>query len=163
MNEVNSQTSRAKKADSITSKEASKVPEAVAVAEGVMELIQMTGTIGGISMTTGSREINVVVEVATAGSTSASNSHSTTVKNHKSLNLKVIAVAEVVQGVEDVVVLELLHEAETTSTLNQGISSVMIIRSLAAMTATVDVRTSMVTSSALVMTKEMVALVCVEA
>ena len=84
-------------------------------------------------------------------------------KNHKSLNLKVIAVAEVVQGVEDVVVLELPQEAETTSTLNQGISSVMIIRSLAAMTATVDVRTSMVTSSAFVMTKEMVALVCVEA
>ena len=80
----------------LSREEASKVPEAVAVAEGVMELIQMTGTIGGISMTTGSREINVVVEVATAGSTSASNSHSTTVKNHKSLNLKIIAAAEVV-------------------------------------------------------------------
>ena len=80
----------------LSREEASKVPEAVAVAEGVMELIQMTGMIGGISMTTGSREIIVVVEVATAGSTSASNSHSTTVKNHKSLNLKIIAAAEVV-------------------------------------------------------------------
>ena len=39
----------------------------------------------------------------------------------------------------------------------------MIIKSLAAMTDTVDVRTSMVTSSALVMMKEMVVLACVEA
>ena len=147
----------------LSREEASKVPEAVAVAEGVMGLIQMTGMIGGISMTTGSREISVVVEVATAGSTSASNSHSTTVKNHKSLNLKVIAVAEVAPGVEDVVVLELPQEAETTSTLSPGISNVMIIKSLAAMTDTVDVRTSMVTSSALVMMKEMVVLACVEA
>ena len=146
----------------MSKEEATKVLEAVVVAEGVMVVIQMTGTIEWISKTTENIG-NAVVVVAMADLISANSSHSSTVKNHKSLNLKVIAVAEVVQGVEDVVVLELLHEAETTSTLNQGISSVMIIRSLAAMTATVDVRTSMVTSSALVMTKEMVALVCVEA
>ena len=146
----------------MSKEEATKVLEAVVVAEGVMVVIQMTGTIEWISKTTENKE-NAVVAVAMVVLISANSSHSSTVKNHKSLNLKVIAVAEVVQGVEDVVMLELLQEAETTSTLNQGISSVMIIRSLAAMTATVDVRTSMVTSNALVMTKEMVALVCVEA
>ena len=55
------------------------------------------------------------------------------------------------------------QEAETTSTLSPGISNVMIIKSLAAMTDTVDVRTSMVTSSALVMMTGMVVLACVEA
>jgi len=145
----------------LSREEASKVPEAVAVAEGVMELIQMTGTIEWISKTTENIE-NAVVAVAMAVLTSANSSHSSTVKNHKSSNLKVIVVAEVAQGVEDVVVLELPQEAETISTLNPGISNVMIIKSLAAMTDMVDVRTSMVTSNALVMTKEMVVLACVE-
>ena len=145
----------------LSREEASKVPEAVAVAEGVMVVIQMTGTIEWISKTTENIE-NAVVAVAMAVLTSANSSHSSTVKNHKSSNLKVIVVAEVAQGVEDVVVLGLLQEAETISTLNPGISNVMIIKSLAAMTDMVDVRTSMVTSNALVMTKEMVVLACVE-
>ena len=146
----------------MSKEEATKVQEAVVVAEGVMVVIQMTGTIEWINKTTESIE-NVVVAVAMAVLTSANSSHSSTVKNHKSLNLKVIAVAEVAQEVQDVVVLELLQEAETTSTLSPGISNVMIIKSLAAMTDTVDVRTSMVTSSALVMMTEMVVLACVEA
>ena len=141
--------------------EATKVLEAVVVAEGVVVVIQMTGTIEWISKTTENIE-NAVVAVAMVVLISANNSHSSTVKNHKSLNLKVIAVAEVAQGVEDVVVLELPQEAETTSTSNPGISNVMIIKSLAAMTDTVDVRTSMVTSSTLVMMIEMVVLACVE-
>jgi len=145
----------------MSKEEATKVLEAVAVAEGVMVVIQMTGTIEWISKTTENIE-NAVVAVAMAVLTSANSSHSSTVKNHKSSNLKVIVVAEVAQGVEDVVVLELLQEAETISTLNPGISNVMIIKSLAAMTDMVDVRTSMVTSNALVMTKEMVVLACVE-
>ena len=142
--------------------EATKVLEAVVVAEGVMVVIQMTGTIEWISKTTENIG-NAVVVVAMADLISANSSHSSTVKNHKSLNLKVIAVAEVAQEVQDVVVLELPQEAETTSTLSPGISNVMIIKSLAAMTDTVDVRTSMVTSSALVMMKGMVVLACVEA
>ena len=146
----------------MSKEEAIKVLEAVAVAEGVMVVIQMTGTIEWISKTTENIE-NAVVAVAMVVLISANSSHSSTVKNHKSLNLKVIAVAEVAQGVEDVVVLELPQEAETISTLNPGISNVMIIKSLAAMTDMVDVRTSMVTSNALVMTKEMVVLACVEA
>ena len=146
----------------MSKEEATKVLEAVAVAEGVMVVIQMTGTIEWISKTTENLE-NAVVAVAMADLTSANSSHSSTVKNHKSLNLKVIAVAEVAPGVEDVVELELPQEAETTSTFNPGIRNVMIMKSLAAMTDTVDVRTSMVTSSALVMTKEMVVLACVEA
>lgn len=77
----------------LSKEEASKVPEAVAVAEGDKEAIQMTDTIGGISKTTESIE-SVVVAVAMADTTSASNSHSTTMMNHKSLNLKIIAVAE---------------------------------------------------------------------
>lgn len=145
----------------MSKEEATKVLEAVAVAEGVMVVIQMTGTIEWISKTTENIE-NAVVAVAMAVLTSANSSHSSTVKNHKSSNLKVIVVAEVAQGVEDVVVLELLQEAETISTLNPGISNVMIIKSLAATTDMVDVRTSMVTSNALVMTKEMVVLACVE-
>ena len=145
----------------MSKEEATKVQEAVVVAEGVMVVIQMTGTIEWINKTTESIE-NVVVAVAMAVLTNANSSHSSTEKNHKSLNLKVIAVAEEVQGVEDVVVLELPQGAETTSTLNPGISNVMIIKSLAAMTDTVDVRTSMVTSSTLVMMIEMVVLACVE-
>ena len=149
----------------MSKEEATKVLEAVAVAEGVMVVIQMTGTIEWISKTTENIENAVVAVVAVAMVVliSANNNHSSTVKNHKSLNLKVIAVAEVAQGVEDVVVLELPQEAETISTLNPGISNVMIIKSLAAMTDMVDVRTSMVTSNALVTTKEMVVLACVEA
>ena len=146
----------------MSKEEATKVLEAVVVAEGVMVVIQMTGTIEWISKTTENIE-NAVVVVAMAVLTSANSSHSSTVKNHKSLNLKVIAVAEVAQEVQDVVVLELPQEAETTSTLSPGISNVMIIKSLAAMTDTVDVRTSMVTSSALVMMTGMVVLACVEA
>ena len=146
----------------MSKEEATKVLEAVAVAEGVMVVIQMTGTIEWISKTTENIE-NAVVAVAMVVLISANNNHSSTVKNHKSLNLKVIAVAEVAQEVEDVVVLELPREAETISTLNPGISNVMIIKSLAAMTDMVDVRTSMVTSNALVTTKEMVVLACVEA
>lgn len=146
----------------MSKEEAIKVLEAVVVAEGVMVVIQMTGTIEWISKTTENIE-NAVVAVAMAVLTSANSSHSSTVKNHKSLNLKVIAVAEVAQEVQDVVVLELPQEAETTSTLSPGISNVMIIKSLAAMTDTVDVRTSMVTSSALVMMTGMVVLACVEA
>ena len=145
----------------MSKEEATKVLEAVVVAEGVMVVIQMTGTIEWINKTTESIE-NVVVAVAMAVLTNANSSHSSTEKNHKSLNLKVIAVAEEVQGVEDVVVLELPQGAETTSTLNPGISNVMIIKSLAAMMDTVDVRTSMVTSSTLVMMIEMVVLACVE-
>ena len=146
----------------MSKEEATKVLEAVVVAEGVMVVIQMTGTIEWISKTTENIG-NAVVVVAMADLISANSSHSSTVKNHKSLNLKVIAVAEVAQEVQDVVVLELPQEAETTSTLSPGISNVMIIKSLAAMTDTVDVRTSMVTSSALVMMKGMVVLACVEA
>ena len=142
--------------------EATKVLEAVVVAEGVMVVIQMTGTIEWISKTTENIE-KAVVAVAMAVLTSANSSHSSTVKNHKSLNLKVIAVAEVAQEVQDVVVLVPPQEAETTSTLSPGISNVMIIKNLAAMTDTVDVRTSMVTSSALVMMTGMVVLACVEA
>ena len=145
----------------LSREEASKVPEAVAVAEGVMELIQMTGTIGGISMTTGSREINVVVEVATAGSTSASNSHSTTVKNHKSLNLKIIAEAEVAQEEEDVEEQELPLEVETTSTSSLEISSVMITKSLVAMTAII-VKNRTITNNH-IKGIEMVQIACVEA
>ena len=77
----------------LSKEEASRVPEAAAVAGGDREAIQMTGTIGGISKTTGSSE-SAVVAVATADSTSASNSHSTTMMSHKSLNLKIIAAAE---------------------------------------------------------------------
>ena len=146
----------------MSKEEATKVLEAVVVAEGVMVVIQMTGTIEWISKTTENIG-NAVVVVAMADLISANSSHSSTVKNHKSLNLKVIAVAEVAQEVQDVVVLERPQEAETTSTLSPGISNVMIIKSLAAMTDTVDVRTSMVTSSALVMMKGMVVLACVEA
>ena len=145
----------------LSREEASKVPEAVAVAEGVMELIQMTGTIGGISMTTGSREINVVVEVATAGLTSASNSHSTTVKNHKSLNLKIIAAAEVAREVEDAEEQELHPEAETTSTSSLEISSVMITKSLVAMTAII-VKNRTITNNH-IKGIEMVQIACVEA
>jgi len=145
----------------LSREEASKVPEAVAVAEGVMELIQMTGTIGGISMTTGSREINVVVEVATAGSTSASNSHSTTVKNHKSLNLKIIAEAEVAREEEDVEEQELPLEVETTSTSSLEISSVMITKSLVAMTAII-VKNRTITNNH-IKGIEMVQIACVEA
>ena len=145
----------------LSREEASKVPEAVAVAEGVMGLIQMTGTIGGISMTTGSREINVVVEVATAGSTSASNSHSTTVKNHKSLNLKIIAEAEVAQEEEDVEEQELPLEVETTSTSSLEISSVMITKSLVAMTAII-VKNRTITNNH-IKGIEMVQIACVEA
>lgn len=141
----------------LSREEASKVPEAVAVAEGVMELIQMTGTIGGISMTTGSREINVVVEVATAGSTSASNSHSSTVKNHKSLN----AEAEVAREEEDVEEQELLLEVETTSTSSLEISSVMITKSLVAMTAII-VKNRTITNNH-IKGIEMVQIACVEA
>lgn len=145
----------------LSREEASKVPEAVAVAEGVMELIQMTGTIGGISMTTGSREINVVVEVATAGSTSASNSHSTTVKNHKSLNLKIIAEAEVAREEEDVEEQELPLEVEMTSTSSLEISSVMITKSLVAMTAII-VKNRTITNNH-IKGIEMVQIACVEA
>ena len=145
----------------LSREEASKVPEAVAVAEGVMELIQMTGTIGGISMTTGSREINVVVEVATAGSTSASNSHSSTVKNHKSLNLKIIAAAEVAREEEDVEEQELPPEAEMTSTFSLEISSVMITKSLVAMTAII-VKNRTITNNH-IKGIEMVQIACVEA
>lgn len=145
----------------LSREEASKVPEAVAVAEGVMELIQMTGTIGGISMTTGSREINVVVEVATAGSTSASNSHSTTVKNHKSLNLKIIAEAEVAREEEDVEEQELPLEVETTSMSSLEISSVMITKSLVAMTAII-VKNRTITNNH-IKGIEMVQIACVEA
>ena len=145
----------------LSREEASKVPEAVAVAEGVMELIQMTGTIGGISMTTGSREINVVVEVATAGSTSASNSHSTTVKNHKSLNLKIIAAAEVAREEEDAEEQELPPEAEMTSTFSLEISSVMITKSLVAMTAII-VKNRTITNNH-IKGIEMVQIACVEA
>ena len=145
----------------LSREEASKVPEAVAVAEGVMELIQMTGTIGGISMTTGSREINVVVEVATAGSTSASNSHSTTMKNHKSLNLKIIAEAEVAREEEDVEEQELPLEVETTSTSSLEISSVMITKSLVAMTAII-VKNRTITNNH-IKGIEMVQIACVEA
>ena len=141
----------------LSREEASKVPEAVAVAEGVMELIQMTGTIGGISMTTGSREINVVVEVATAGSTNASNSHSSTVKNHKSLN----AEAEVAREEEDVEEQELLLEVETTSTSSLEISSVMITKSLVAMTAII-VKNRTITNNH-IKGIEMVQIACVEA
>ena len=145
----------------LSREEASKVPEAVAVAEGVMELIQMTGTIGGISMTTGSREINVVVEVATAGSTSASNSHSSTVKNHKSLNLKIIAEAEVAREEEDVEEQELPLEVEMTSTSSLEISSVMITKSLVAMTAII-VKSRTITKNH-IKGIEMVQIACVEA
>ena len=144
----------------LSREEASKVPEAVAVAEGVMGLIQMTGKIGGISMTTGSREIIVVVEVATAGSTSASNSHSSTVKNHKSLNLKIIAAAEVAREEEDAEEQELPPEAEMTSTFSLEISSVMITKSLVAMTAIVKSRT--ITKNH-IKGIEMVQIACVEA
>ena len=145
----------------LSREEASKVPEAVAVAEGVMVVIQMTGTIGGISMTTGSREINVVVEVATAGSTSASNSHSSTVKNHKSLNLKIIAAAEVAREEEDAEEQELLPEAEMTSTFSLEISSVMITKSLVAMTAII-VKNRTITNNH-IKGIEMVQIACVEA
>ena len=145
----------------LSREEASKVPEAVAVAEGVKELIQMTGMIGGISMTTGSREINVVVEVATAGSTSASNSHSTTVKNHKSLNLKIIVEVEVAREEEDAEVQELRPEAETTSTSSLEISSVMITKSLVAMTAII-VKNRTITNNH-IKGIEMVQIACVEA
>ena len=145
----------------LSREEASKVPEAVAVAEGVMELIQMTGTIGGISMTTGSREINVVVEVATAGSTSASNSHSTTVKNHKSLNLKIIVEVEVAREEEDVEEQELPLEVEMTSTSSLEISSVMITKSLVAMTAII-VKNRTITNNH-IKGIEMVQIACVEA
>lgn len=145
----------------LSREEASKVPEAVAVAEGVMGLIQMTGTIGGISMTTGSREIIVVVEVATAGSTSASNSHSSTVKNHKSLNLKIIAAAEVAREEEDVEEQELPPEAEMTSTFSLEISSVMITKSLVAMTAII-VKSRTITKNH-IKGIEMVQIACVEA
>ena len=145
----------------LSREEASKVPEAVAVAEGVMGLIQMTGTIGGISMTTGSREINVVVEVATAGSTSASNSHSSTVKNHKSLNLKIIAAAEVAREEEDVEEQMLRPEAEMTSTFSLEISSVMITKSLVAMTAII-VKSRTITKNH-IKGIEMVQIACVEA
>ena len=144
----------------LSREEASKVPEAVAVAEGVMGLIQMTGKIGGISMTTGSREIIVVVEVAMAGSTSASNSHSSTVKNHKSLNLKIIAAAEVAREEEDAEEQELPPEAEMTSTFSLEISSVMITKSLVAMTAIVKSRT--ITKNH-IKGIEMVQIACVEA
>jgi len=145
----------------LSREEASKVPEAVAVAEGVMELIQMTGTIGGISMTTGSREINVVVEVATAGSTSASNSHSSTVMNQQSLNLKIIAAAEVAREEEDVEEQMLRPEAEMTSTFSLEISSVMITKSLVAMTAII-VKSRTITKNH-IKGIEMVQIACVEA
>ena len=145
----------------MSKEEATKVLEAVAVAEGVMVVIQMTGTIGGISMTTGSREIIVVVEVATAGSTSASNSHSSTVKNHKSLNLKIIAAAEVAREEEDAEEQELLPEAEMTSTFSLEISSVMITKSLVAMTAII-VKNRTITNNH-IKGIEMVQIACVEA
>ena len=145
----------------LSREEASKVPEAVAVAEGVMELIQMTGTIGGISMTTGSREIIVVVEVATAGSTSASNSHSSTVMNQQSLNLKIIAAAEVAREEEDVEEQMLRPEAEMTSTFSLEISSVMITKSLVAMTAII-VKNRTITNNH-IKGIEMVQIACVEA
>ena len=145
----------------LSREEASKVPEAVAVAEGVMELIQMTGTTGGISMTTGSREIIVVVEVATAGSTSASNSHSSTVMNQQSLNLKIIAAAEVAREEEDVEEQMLRPEAEMTSTFSLEISSVMITKSLVAMTAII-VKNRTITNNH-IKGIEMVQIACVEA
>ena len=145
----------------LSREEASKVPEAVAVAEGVMELIQMTGTTGGISMTTGSREIIVVVEVATAGSTSASNSHSSTVMNQQSLNLKIIAAAEVAREEEDVEEQMLRPEAEMTSTFSLEISSVMITKSLVAMTAII-VKSRTITKNH-IKGIEMVQIACVEA
>ena len=145
----------------LSREEASKVPEAVAVAEGVMGLIQMTGTIGGINMTTGSREINVVVEVATAGSTSASNSHSSTVMNQQSLNLKIIAAAEVAREEEDVEEQMLRPEAEMTSTFSLEISSVMITKSLVAMTAII-VKSRTITKNH-IKGIEMVQIACVEA
>ena len=145
----------------LSREEASKVPEAVAVAEGVMGLIQMTGTIGGIIMTTGSSEIIVVVEVATAGSTSASNSHSSTVMNQQSLNLKIIAAAEVAREEEDVEEQMLRPEAEMTSTFSLEISSVMITKSLVAMTAII-VKSRTITKNH-IKGIEMVQIACVEA
>ena len=145
----------------LSREEASKVPEAVAVAEGVMGLIQMTGTIGGIIMTTGSSEIIVVVEVATAGSTSASNSHSSTVMNQQSLNLEIIEAAEVAREEEDVEEQMLPPEAEMTSTFSLEISSVMITKSLVAMTAII-VKSRTITKKH-IKGIEMVQIACVEA
>lgn len=143
----------------LSREEVSKVPEAVAVAEGVMGLIQMTGTIGGINMTTGSREIIEVVEVATAGSISAS--HSSTVKNQQSLNLKIIAAVEVALEEEDVEEQMLRPEAEMTSTFSLEISSVMITKSLVAMTAII-VKSRTITKNH-IKGIEMVQIACVEA
>ena len=140
--------------------EATKVLEAVVVAEGVMVGIQMTGTIEWISKTTENIE-NAVVAVAMAVLTSANSSHSSTVKNHKSLNLKIIAAAEVAREEEDVEEQMLRPEAEMTSTFSLEISSVMITKSLVAMTAII-VKSRTITKNH-IKGIEMVQIACVEA
>ena len=140
--------------------EATKVLEAVVVAEGVMVVIQMTGTIEWISKTTENIE-NAVVAVAMAVLTSANSSHSSTVKNHKSLNLKIIAAAEVAREEEDVEEQMLRPEAEMTSTFSLEISSVMITKSLVAMTAII-VKSRTITKNH-IKGIEMVQIACVEA
>jgi len=79
------------------------------------------------------------------------------VKNHKSLN----AEAEVAREEEDVEEQELLLEVETTSTSSLEISSVMITKSLVAMTAII-VKNRTITNNH-IKGIEMVQIACVEA